>query len=406
MSFKACAFLFLTSACVAYAQAPYTDATALLDAVAKVYAADQNSFHFESVKETTFEDEYDRSWQKQVTVAIKGPDRGFRLEARSGFGDWLQVSDGTTEWMYLRGADLYTEQSAVGSPQFPKVFLPGMDGLRTAWDTPSLLQGEVLHAKSPALGPEEVIVVEGRSFPCFVIHAVYSGKGYNGEETFWIEKKTLLIRKLTQHGQTTLMLAGRAMIPRPMQTTTSFPVADLHPEVGAAAFSFQPPATAKEIATFTPDIRPPVNDGPHQSGGALPDLSLTSPEGKEIKLSSYRGKPLLIEVWATWCAPCMESMPSFGKLAKEVRTQGIEVITLDEDKTPEPPIRYLAAHGFDWPNYHDPEARLGHALAQTAVPLTVLADATGRITYISNETNDAALRKAIAALQIAGGSGL
>jgi thiol-disulfide isomerase/thioredoxin len=404
MKVKASAFLFIALVNTTCAQTPFKDAAKLLDAVAKIYAVDRESFRFESVTESVRQDDYLRSWQKEVHIAIKGPEGRFRLESRTDFGDWIQVSDGITEWVYFREANAYLKRRAGNNPQFPKVFFLGMDGLRSAWDTPTFLQAEVLHANGATLLSEQTIVLDGHSYPCYVVHATDVKRGFEVDETFWIEEQTLLIRKVVRQGQTTLVLPLGAKVLKPIQNTTSFMVAELKPSLQADTFAFIPPPDAKETASFEPEMHRPAGFvSARPTGESLPELSLVSSQGKQVRLSSYRGKPLVIEVWATWCAPCIESMPDFGRLANEIRTQGIEVITVDQDKTPEPPDRYLAAHEFSWTNYHDADGKLASAIGQKAIPLTILVDSEGKITYMSNDNDSAALRRAITALKDSNG---
>jgi len=404
---KAYAFLCLILALVANAHGQdqyhdqFKDAGALLDAVGRVYAAGMDSFHFESVTETASSDEWQRNWQKEVRVAIKAPMHRYRMESRSAFGTWTQVSDGTTEWVYFREANSYVKRPAESEPQFPRIFLMGMQGLRQAWDTATFLQADALHATNATLLRDETILLGGHSYPCYVVRAIIGGKGSNSDNTYWIEKKTLLFRKIVQHGQSIAMLAQDVKIPKPVEVTTTYPIAELHTQIEPDTFVFAPPADAKEVAAFQLDLHQlPPPPAAHAIGQPLPALSLTSAEGKEVKLSSFRGRPLLIDEWATWCAPCLEWMPRFGKLAAEMQAKGVAVISVDRDNTAEIATRYLAAHGFTWPNYHDRENKLESALGQKAIPLTLLVDAAGTITYMSNDADEAALRKAIESLNL------
>jgi hypothetical protein len=92
-------------------------------------------------------------------------------------------------------------------------------------------------------------------------------------------------------------------------------------------------------------------------------------------------------------------MPSLGRLEKEMRGKGLQVVSIDRDEAAETATRYLSLHGFGWPNYHDREGKLSKALGDRRIPLTLLVDAQGRIAYggIGGE-DEAALRKAIADL--------
>jgi thiol-disulfide isomerase/thioredoxin len=378
----------------------FTNAAALLDAVAKTYAADADTFRMESVRESVRNQELQRTWEKSVQTVLKAPGNRFRIEARSWGGTWMQGSDGTTEWSYVPEAKAYVKRPAGYGPQFPKIYGMGTQTLNQAWEMRITLEQEAEQAKNATMLPEETIVVEGQHYPCYVVHATREGEGWHEEESFWIEKKTLMFRKTVEHEETFLSVNPIVKIPSHSDVTTLYPVANLHPQIDPKLFVFTPPPDAKQVASLEPNFPgltlPPA---PTVVGKLLPDIALTGTDGKETKLSSFRGRPLLIDVWATWCGPCLAWMPSLGRLEKEMRGTGLQVVSIDRDEVPETATRYLSFHGFQWPNYHDGEGRLSKALGDRRIPLTLLVDAQGRIACagIGGE-DEAALRKAIAGL--------
>jgi thiol-disulfide isomerase/thioredoxin/outer membrane lipoprotein-sorting protein len=379
----------------------FTNAAALLNAVAKSYAADADTFRMESITESVRNQEMQRTWEKSVHTVLKAPGNRFRIEARSWGGTWMQGSDGTTEWSYVPEAKAYVKRPAGDGPQFPKTtYGMGMMALRQTWEMRITLGQEAERAKNATMLPEETIVVERQRYPCYVVHATREGEGWQEEETFWIEKKTLMFRKTVEHQGSFLSVNPILKIPFHADVTTLYPVADLHPQIDPKLFVFTPPVDAKEVATLEPNLQgitmPPA---PTVVGKLLPDVSLTGADGRETTLSSFRGRPLLIDVWATWCGPCLAWMPSLGRLEKEMRGKGLQVVSIDRDETAETATRYLSLHEFGWPNYHDGEGRLSKALGDRRIPLTLLVDAQGRIAYagIGGE-DEAALRKAIADL--------
>ena len=72
-------------------------------------------------------------------------------------------------------------------------------------------------------------------------------------------------------------------------------------------------------------------EAPHMRGKAAPGFTLTTLEGKKVSLSDYKGRPVLVNFWATWCGPCKVEMPWFEELRKQYAGQGFEVLGLADD---------------------------------------------------------------------------
>ena len=70
---------------------------------------------------------------------------------------------------------------------------------------------------------------------------------------------------------------------------------------------------------------------PHLRGKAAPGFALTSLEGKKVSLSDYKGRPVLVNFWATWCGPCKVEMPWFEEFRQQYAGQGFEILGLADD---------------------------------------------------------------------------
>jgi thiol-disulfide isomerase/thioredoxin len=116
------------------------------------------------------------------------------------------------------------------------------------------------------------------------------------------------------------------------------------------------------------------------AGTAMPDVALVDPKGAEMTLASLKGTPVLLNLWATWCAPCVVEMPLLDRLAAEMDGK-VEVVTVSEDLNGKAVVEQFFAQR-DLPNlpqWMDPENKLALAFGGgAALPLTVLYDAEGK----------------------------
>lgn len=101
--------------------------------------------------------------------------------------------------------------------------------------------------------------------------------------------------------------------------------------------------------------------------------------GPNRALSSYRGRPLLINVWASWCPPCRAEMPSLERLAWSDFGQQMAVIGISTDDYVDRALAFLKRSNATLSHYIDRQLELEHMLGASHLPLTVLADAQGRV---------------------------
>jgi len=133
-------------------------------------------------------------------------------------------------------------------------------------------------------------------------------------------------------------------------------------------------------------------------GSRFPDLSGTTFYGERIRMSSYRGKVVLIDFWASWCGPCRRAMPHLKYLNRKYNQYGFEVVGISMDRSVEDLQEYLGSdHGYlPWPSfYFGPEesSKFGKEMGIVAYPTTFLIDESGTVVAIN--PRGAALEKQI-----------
>ena len=119
--------------------------------------------------------------------------------------------------------------------------------------------------------------------------------------------------------------------------------------------------------------------GEVDEGGALRDAPLYGFAGDYRKLSELRGKPLLINVWASWCGPCRAEMASLERLARRFNGRQFNIIGVSTDDRVDAAALFLRQARVTFDNYHDRNLLLESMLGANTIPLTVLVDAHGRV---------------------------
>jgi thiol-disulfide isomerase/thioredoxin len=117
-------------------------------------------------------------------------------------------------------------------------------------------------------------------------------------------------------------------------------------------------------------------------GKPAPDLVFNDPDGGEISLADFKGTPVLVNLWASWCAPCVKELPTLDKVAQAHRVDGqLGVIAVSQDSGPQPSVEAFLAKlkVEELGAYHDPKMGLLGALGPDVVlPTSILYDAQGR----------------------------
>jgi thiol-disulfide isomerase/thioredoxin len=134
--------------------------------------------------------------------------------------------------------------------------------------------------------------------------------------------------------------------------------------------------------------------------GYLREATLDGLNAKSKTFSDYKGKPLIINVWASWCGPCRMEMASLERLASRYNGKEFNVIGVSTDDYRDKAEAFIKQTGITFENYMDHKVVLEHMLGATTIPLTVLVDAQGRILNKvdgSREWDNPAIIDAIAA---------
>ena len=146
-----------------------------------------------------------------------------------------------------------------------------------------------------------------------------------------------------------------------------------------------PPARSDTPAAPAPDEQPvDAEDKKKAVPDSLPDITLANLEGKPTKLASFAGRPLMVNFWATWCAPCRREIPLLNKIRMQRKSQNAEIVGIAVDFRDDV-LQYVKTTPISYPLLMGEEDGLAAAEAfgmGMAFPFSVFVDSQNRILTI------------------------
>lgn len=114
-----------------------------------------------------------------------------------------------------------------------------------------------------------------------------------------------------------------------------------------------------------------------------PDLAGPTLEGGEFRLADHRGEVVVLNVWASWCAPCRAEAPVLEAVWEDVEDDGVQFVGLDTRDTEAAALAFIDRYGVSYPNVIDTDGRLQLLFSDTlppqAIPSTLVVDREGRV---------------------------
>lgn len=112
-----------------------------------------------------------------------------------------------------------------------------------------------------------------------------------------------------------------------------------------------------------------------------PAFTLKNLDGQDMSLSGFQGKVVILNFWATWCAPCREEMPAMEKLWNKYKDKSFVIIAISADRgSPEVVRRFIEEQGVSYPVLLDPTGKVRNQYEVVAFPTTYIIGRDGRIT--------------------------
>jgi cytochrome c biogenesis protein CcmG/thiol:disulfide interchange protein DsbE len=169
--------------------------------------------------------------------------------------------------------------------------------------------------------------------------------------------------------------------------------------IGIAAFA---------VVALTLLLFPPLEDGGERSatvGGhplfeqTAPEIDLLTLDGERVTLSGLRGRPVLVNFWATWCGPCREEFPLLVAAYEEHAAEGLEILGVIHNDTREGAAAFAADMGADWPMLHDADDAAWDAYGGLGLPTSFFVDPEGVVRAFSlGPFNEQGLQRQLATI--------
>jgi peroxiredoxin len=141
---------------------------------------------------------------------------------------------------------------------------------------------------------------------------------------------------------------------------------------------------------------------PLPEGTVAPDFALSDTDGNQHQLSDYRGKPVIINFWATWCPPCREEIPSMNRAWQVLEQEGIAMLAIDMGEDEDTIFIFTADYPADFPILLDRSGEVTEEWPVKGLPTTFVVAPDGSLVYRaigSREWDDPALLDRIRALR-------
>lgn len=104
--------------------------------------------------------------------------------------------------------------------------------------------------------------------------------------------------------------------------------------------------------------------------------------GRQVSLEEHRGKVVFVDFWASWCPPCLVSLPAFDQMYREINDPGFEIIAVNVDEDTADGVSFLEQHPVSYPVLSDPEGKIGIPWNIRSLPRSFLLNQEGEIVQV------------------------
>jgi thiol-disulfide isomerase/thioredoxin len=353
---------------------PLPDARTLYD---RVQAAAKSFHSLQYTAEMTMESGFLSGPVKlTIEVAYLNPGKT-RMEIKTSGTTMLNVSDGETTWVYNSMNKQYAKiQAALG----PAAVMAVM-GVK-------LPDISLIHPTYKTIG-EETVEIDGQKHECWLVEMQISefsfASGPNDKAappkvtgavmTSWIDKKLGIDIQFTLAMK--MQMGGKDV---EMHQKVVKKGLKIDQPLDAALFTFTPPPDAKEVKELRLFGMAAKSN---LTGKPAPAFEVKTISGETFSLAALKGRPVLLDFWATWCGPCRRSMPVLEKISLEFKNSDLVILGVNTGEDREAVEEFLKKTPFEYPAVLSGESGILESYKVTAYPTFILIGRDGKI--VANE---------------------
>ncbi len=195
--------------------------------------------------------------------------------------------------------------------------------------------------------------------------------------TVLVDPKSHLIRKVTFDLGKYFESQGVPNV-KVAQITIDYAAAAVDGPVDATAFAWTPPAGARDLAQQK-------GGGDEESpaaaleGKPAPDFKLTGLDDKPVQLSDLKGSVVVLDFWATWCGPCVQSLPHLDQVYKDVKDSGVKIYAVNAQEDKDKVQNFVTSKNLSVPVLLDTDGAVLKAYLASGIPQTVIIGKDGQV---------------------------
>jgi thiol-disulfide isomerase/thioredoxin len=303
----------------------------------------------------------------EISMAFQRPDK-MRMDSKMQGITITMVCDGETTWAYNSMANQYVKKNVA----------EGVAGIVQMMGMQNLPDISKVNATSKTLR-DEIVEIDGQKHDCWVVETkvgameVPQAPGAKVSDivmTWWFDKTLGLDLQSTMSMK--MDMAGTSMAMNQKMVKKNIKLDEPMPD---SFFSFTPPAGATETENLLGSMLPKGD----MAGKDAPDFAVKALDGKSYSLASLKGKPVLLDFWATWCGPCRKAMPAVEKMYRDYKEQGLMVLAVDAGEERAVVDEFLKKTPVPYPVALSTESKIAEAYHVEAFPTLVMIGRDGKV---------------------------